>query len=314
MDFSRIPSYQAPPINASQPPQPTGSQAVRLHPNALSPARLSPNAQFALDQIETQPDGRDRLLALLVRNGINDGSLQFQSSQGTEAHYKQEVDAPSGTTGERQAGNLIVRMKLNEQSEYDILGVDFHVFSSGATASIRLAGPPPAVTSNNAPSGSEDQQSSHFAVLNSRSQFTQASIGLREHLDVSRKSDQTGRFELSPTSPASLLPLNFTPFVSKAKRLVQDPENPEKRVTQRVLDKRKYDRQLVQDPQNPERTITRNMLNKRRRGPQLVDDPKNLGRTITKGALYKRTPVQDPANPGLMTTLGALEKRKWDKS
>jgi len=308
MDYPRIPSYRNAQVNASQPLEPTGSQALRLHPNALSPAKLSSKAKFALDRIETQPDGRHQLLALLVRHGINDGSLQFQSSQGAEAHYKQDVDAPSGTSGERQAGNLIVRMKLNEQSEYDILGVNYQVFSSGATASISLDDPPPAVTSNNAPSGSEDQQSSHFAVLNSRSQFTQASIGLREHLDVSRKSDQTGRFDLSPTSPASLLPSSSTSVASKAKGKVPDPENPGMMIFQSTLNKRKYGRKLVPDPEKPGRMATNNALNKRNSDRQQVPDPQNPGQMISRGMLSHWASVPDPDHPG--QTITRMERAK----
>ena len=267
-----IPSYQILPVNASS--QPSGSQEEHRHPNALLPARLSLNTQFALKQIEAQPNGLDQLLALLVCNGIADGALQIQSSQGAEAHYKQEVDAPSarGTMGARQVGNLTVRAKLNEQSQYDIIGINFHVPSSGATASINLPDSPPSVTSNNEPSGMcGDQQFSHLAALYSRSQFTQASIGRSHSQDVSVSKVRQGQ--------------------------VLDPENPAKMTTQATLNKRRYDRQRVPDPDNQGKTISRNLSNKRGHVSRRVEDPRNSGE-MNPNALNKRSTVEDPKKFG----------------
>lgn len=297
-----IPSYRILPVNASQLPEPSGSQAEHSHPNALSPARLSLNTQFALKQIEAQPNGPDQLLALLVCNGIADGALQIQSSQGAEAHYKQEVDAPSarGTMGARQVGNLTVRAKLNEQSQYDIIGINFHVPSSGATASINLPDSPPAVTSNNEPSGMcGDQQFSHLAALSSRSQFTQASIGRSNSQDVSRKPVQAGHFAPSPTSLASLLPSqSSTSSVSKVRQgQIPDPEYPGKMTTQVTLNKRRYDRQRVPDPDNPGKTISRNLSNKRGHVARRVEDPRNSGE-MNPNALNKRSTVEAPKKFG----------------
>jgi len=221
------------------------------------------------------------------------------------------VDAPSGTAGERQAGNLTVRTKLNEQSQYDILGIDLHVPSSGATASIRLPGPPPAVTSNEGPSG-ENQQLSHLTALNSRSQFMQASIDPRGSQEVSM-SDQARRAEPSPTSLASLLPSSSTSSVIRAKGPVPDSEKSLTKTPNGALSKLTYDQTRVQDPEKPGRMATNNALNKRKSDRVQVPDPQHPGLTISRGKLNHRKLVLDPENPGQMISRNELANGKTNR-
>jgi len=144
--------------------------------------------------------------------------------------------------------------------------------SSGATASINLPDSPPAVTSNNEPSGMcGDQQFSHLAALYSRSQFTQASIGRSHSQDVSVSEVRQGQ--------------------------IPDPEYPGKMTTQVTLNKRRYDRQRVPDPDNPGKTISRNLSNKRGHVARRVEDPRNSGE-MNPNALNKRSTVEAPKKFG----------------
>jgi len=209
--------------------------------------------------------------------------------------------------GARQVGNLTVRAKLNEQSQYDIIGINFHVPSSGATSSIKLPDSPPAVTSNNEPSGMcGDQQFSHLAALSSRSQFTQASIGRSHSQDVSVGKVRQGQIP-DPENPAKMTTqgaLNKRRFDRKQ---VPDPENPGLTITQGVLNHRKYDRQQVPDPANPGHTISKGALDKRK----LVPDPINLGQMISQDARSQQKLVWDPENPELMISQSAKSQRKY---
>ncbi len=133
--------HQGVPRNTGLSNLPSSSQLPHSHPDALSHTFLSPNAHRALDQAEAQPDDHHQLLALLAKNGITDNALQLQSHQGANARYRQILTVPGGETA-----NLTIRARLNDQAQYDIVGVDLHVPTSGKTDSIYLAGPPSVVT------------------------------------------------------------------------------------------------------------------------------------------------------------------------
>jgi transposase len=135
--------HSAVPVNTAAPLEASDSQSPHAHPTVLPRAMMSHNTQSALDQISTQTDIKHQLVASLVDNGLTDGTLLFESGQGSEAHYSQQVNVPDGYGG-RTVGSLDVRAKLNENTQYDILNAQLQVPSSGATASISLSGPPPA--------------------------------------------------------------------------------------------------------------------------------------------------------------------------
>ncbi|MBD1599114.1 hypothetical protein [Pseudomonas typographi] len=120
-----------------------------------------------MDQVERQPDAHHQLFALLARNGIADGALQIHTSQQTEANYRQQLNVPDAGLAD-----LTVQAKLNDKSQYDIVGITLHVLSSGNTESIRLGAPAPALTSA-APQPMADR----LAAQSSRGQLTQALIG-----------------------------------------------------------------------------------------------------------------------------------------
>ncbi|MEO4016095.1 hypothetical protein [Pseudomonas rossensis] len=123
-----------------------GSQAQHNHSGALSPALISHTTQLALDRLEAQPDGHYQLFALLTRNSIADGALHIRSFQGKNAYYGQEVKVLGG-----ESARLTIRARLNEQSEYDIIGIDLHLISSEQTESLNLSNPP-AMTNDDIPS------------------------------------------------------------------------------------------------------------------------------------------------------------------
>ena len=141
-------SHQTVSINASQQAEPSASQAKHIHPRTLSCAQLSGHTQLFLNQSQAQPDGHHQLLVLLVSNGIADSALQIRADQESEVLYEQKVEVPGG-----EVANLKLRAKLNEQSQYDILAIDFHAPSSGTTTiTLSDPAPDPAVTGNYEPS------------------------------------------------------------------------------------------------------------------------------------------------------------------
>jgi hypothetical protein len=80
--------------NSAQPLAAAGPSAQRQHSRALSRALLSPNARYALDQTESQPNGHHQLMGVLASNGITDGTLHLVSTQGADASYQQQVSVP----------------------------------------------------------------------------------------------------------------------------------------------------------------------------------------------------------------------------
>lgn len=307
------PSHIASQINTSPQIQPSVAHAEQHHPNKLALAKLSLSTQLALDQFEDQASGHDQLLILLARNGLANRALQLKYSQGTEVHYKQEVTAPStsGVSGARQIGDLTVRTQLNVQSKYDILGIDLHVPSSGAQASINLPIPSPAFRKeNNKLQTGGDKQLYRLNNLKSQNQLQIWKDNVPENLT---KPSQT--ISTSPKfMPFGSFLLSQKPIANREiKRKVPDPENPGKLAYQNTLNKRRYDRKLVADPGKPGLMVSKNALSKRNQ-KQLVVDPRNAEKTVTKNALNKRGKtskrVDDPKNPGQTITLNALSKRK----
>lgn len=312
----------APQVNASQPPQPSSAQGLHRHPSTLAPATLSLNTQLALDQFGVQPDGHYQLLALLVRNGITDGALELHSSQGAEVRYHQEVDVPgaSGVLGARQIGNLTVRAKLNEQAQYDILDIDFHIPSSGAKASITLrSDPPTAVGGTDTPEASQGKRLGPSADLYSPGGSVEMAMrGERRPRAYAMAPDALHGRGLS-TPLTNLLPSTNAPSSvgSRSRMQVLDPENPGKMISQHSLNQRAYNREQLPDPERPGKTASRNALLKRKSDRQRVPDPKDLGKTMSVNARQHRDAllrqVPDPDNPGLTTNKTALNHRKLDR-
>ncbi len=165
---------QSAPDHADQTVGQAGSVARPSHPNALSLALMSFNALHALDQIEGQPNGHHQLLALLVRNGIADNALHMQSNQGADACYGQDVNVPGG-----EVAKLTVQARLNDQAQYDILGIDLHLPASGKTESIHLSPAPAVDTHGNASAILNTGQRlppTQLAAYYSRSQLTEAMV------------------------------------------------------------------------------------------------------------------------------------------
>lgn len=135
-----IPTYShAVPSNTAQGLVPASLHAQYSHSQALSLARISVNAQLALEQIKDQSNNLHRFLALLTKHGIADTALHLQSTQGADAHYGRNVNIQGGG----DAAHLTVRVRLNDQAQYDIAGVDLHMPESGRTESIHLSSRPP---------------------------------------------------------------------------------------------------------------------------------------------------------------------------
>jgi hypothetical protein len=304
----------------------------------MAPARLSQNTQLALNQLEAQSDQRHQLLALLLRNGIADGALQIASSQGTEAHYKQKVDAPSPSSaaGARQAGDLTVRTKLNEQFAYDILSIELHVPSSGATASVHFpSSPPAAVRESEPPHIGAIRKFSNLSALNSQSRFIQISAN-SENVSASLTTMQAKHnrtpsvlstnflnskepiFAIGKSTEQPVAGLEHAEKTPTKKALSQrqysqqrvpDPENPGKTTTRNVLTQRKCRRKDIPDPDNPGDIISQDVLSNRKRDLDRVQDPENPGEFIRKDTLYQKTKVADPKYPGQLITRTKLSKR-----
>ncbi len=144
------------------------------HCGTLSAALLSRNALLALDQVETQPNSRHQLLALLARNGISDNELRMQSNHGADANFGQQVTQSDGAVA-----NLTIRARLNEQDQYDIIGIDLHMPAFSRTESIHLSGLPAVVSRENSSPNTDPSQvlaSTHLAARYSHSQLTEAMV------------------------------------------------------------------------------------------------------------------------------------------
>lgn len=173
--------------------------SLHSHRETLSPALLSPNALLALDQLEAQSNHRHQLLSLLAGNGIMDRAVHMQWNHGADAHFGQQVTQPNG-----DVAKLCIRARLNEQAQYDIVGIDLHMPAFGATESIHLSGPPAAAMHDNASHALDTRQSlrpGHLEAYYSRSQLTEAIV--RQGI-LRRSTGFHGASDSSSSSPSSI--------------------------------------------------------------------------------------------------------------
>ncbi len=171
---SSNPTLQQNAPNTTTEPSISFASQPHSHPVALTQALMSTNAQWALDQIEAQPNGHQQLLALLARNGIADNTLYMQSHHEADVHYGQSVSLPGG-----ESANLIVRARLNEQAQYDIVGIDLHIPTSGKTESIYLSGAPAVIARENSSPNMSTRQAlppTHLAAHYSPNQLMNAMV------------------------------------------------------------------------------------------------------------------------------------------
>lgn len=325
---SRIQPY-AGPIN-TEPPVAASSAQTRPHPEKLSLADLSPNARLALKLLEGQVNKRHKVMALLVQNGIVDGTLRIHKAPGTKPHYMQKVNLKQ----EKDFAHLTVRTSLNDWAQYDITGIDLHVPSWDRTESIALSAPPPATTHHEAASDMDGQASmaaGNLAAHASRAQLTQALMmqnsyqyfsGAPLPLDASvgtqsmvfshggsavnapgvpgpskKPPAHAARSEPFAGSPQS----DATPLVLKGanSKRVEDPDNPGKFVTLGTL----RSRQKVKDPKTGEMVSIATLRNR-----QKVKDPET-GDIVTKTALRQRRKVLD-SETGEMVSAPTLRNRQ----
>jgi hypothetical protein len=275
------------PVNTGQPVVAASPQTQHLHPDTLAFARLSPNAHRALNQTEAQPNGHHQLMGLLARNGIADGAMHLIPTQSTDAHYHQMVILPGN-----DVADLMVRAQLNGQAQYDIVGIDLHVPSSGRIESIALSAPPPVAQHPNARSGMNQEirsGSSHLAAQYSRGQLTQALIRQNSPQNLS----------------GAPLPSGASSSRGKNAR-VEDPEHPGQTISRAALSQR----QQVPDPEHPGQTISRTALATRKYNRQKVEDPEHPGQTISRAVLSQRQQVPDPEHPGQTISRAALSQRQ----
>jgi hypothetical protein len=133
-----------PPISGGQTLDAVGSQGQQSHPERISPSQLSQSAHLALERLLANAE--HQRLASLVRNALQDGTFQFQSSNDTQATYKASICLPADTDTVRTDHlinkELTVQVRLNDQSEYDI--VNAHLHGSPKAISFDVPSPPPA--------------------------------------------------------------------------------------------------------------------------------------------------------------------------
>jgi hypothetical protein len=124
--------------DAGQPAQAVNSQTPNPHPPELTLAMLSLGAHIALERIEAQPNAHHQLMALLVRNGIDEGNMRVVFAQGADAHYEEQLHV----LPENDAARLTLRVILNQQAQYDVAGIDLYVPSSDRRDHITFAASP----------------------------------------------------------------------------------------------------------------------------------------------------------------------------
>ena len=145
---SGIPAqHYATSTNVSQPSALPGSGAQHSHLTKLPPAKLSRNAQLALDQLATQSNVDHQRVASVVRNALQDGALRLQSTDQIEATYQASVNLPADANPMNFANlissDLTIKTQLNDQSQYDIIGINLDGTSLSTPVSIKLSGRPP---------------------------------------------------------------------------------------------------------------------------------------------------------------------------
>ncbi|EGH25939.1 type III effector HopD1, partial [Pseudomonas amygdali pv. mori str. 301020] len=132
-----------PPISGGQPLDAVGPQAQQSHPERISPSQLSQSAHQALERLSANAE--HQRLASLVRNALQDGKFQLQSSNDTQVIYKTSVSSPAiaATIGAAHLidNELTVQARLNDQFEYDI--VSAHLRGPSQDISIDVFSPPP---------------------------------------------------------------------------------------------------------------------------------------------------------------------------
>jgi len=188
---SGIPAqHYATSTNVSQPSALPGSGAQHSHLTKLPPAKLSRNAQLALDQLATQSNVDHQRVASVVRNALQDGALRLQSTDQIEATYQASVNLPADANPMNFANlissDLTIKTQLNDQSQYDIIGIDLDGTSLSAPVSIKLSCRPPA-PAHDETSPPVHQQSSlvsnHIDAQHSRGQL--AAARFRQNQDFS---------------------------------------------------------------------------------------------------------------------------------
>ncbi|KPW73417.1 Type III effector HopD, partial [Pseudomonas amygdali pv. ciccaronei] len=143
-------SITTPLISGGRPLDAVGPQAQQSHPKRISPFQLSPSAHQALKRISANAE--HQRIASLVRNALQDGTLQFQSSNDKQVTYKAPICLPADTSTDTDTdtvrtehlinNELTVQARLNDQSEYDI--VSAHLHGSSRSISFDVPSPTPA--------------------------------------------------------------------------------------------------------------------------------------------------------------------------
>jgi GNAT superfamily N-acetyltransferase len=159
----RIPAnYSNPSVSTGQQVESQGAQAQHNHPDVLLNTRLSGNALSSLSQ--AAESNENSKVVDLVRKALKARAFRFRSADQTGATY----DAPSET-------GLSIKTRLNDRSEYDIVGASLYVPKLNETVSIRLP-IPPAVTRRDDASGMAVKQASSSEALQARGHLVQARI------------------------------------------------------------------------------------------------------------------------------------------
>lgn len=264
------------------------------HPAVFLLAHVSENTLLALVQVKHQPNGHHRLFGSLAHEGMLDGTLQFQGVDGDKIHYVR----PVVIAHEGGIGSLKVSARRNELGEYDVESIGLHVHDTGAEESISLVVAPPLAETTPLSLPEEELIPEVPQVDGSVTQLS--------------RSDAQGK--------------------SRSQRLVNDPDNPGKRMTEEQLYNRqlrrlpvadpnnpgqtisrndKYNRVLVEDTDNPGQMIARNVRNNRAYAKKQVEDPDNPGQTISQSQKKNREKIDDPENPGKQMTRAAFDARNY---
>lgn len=122
-------NVQSSSANTAQAVQAAAEKHPSGHASSLTSAMLSHHAFDALNAKEAQGSEQEKTLARFAKQAINSGRLQRSPNQ------PQNGIAQFGVR--RNQDILVIKAKLNERSEYDILSVGFKS-GSGGTASLKL--------------------------------------------------------------------------------------------------------------------------------------------------------------------------------
>ncbi|MFA1012637.1 MULTISPECIES: hypothetical protein [Pseudomonas syringae group] len=143
-------SITTPLISGSQPLAAVGPQAQQPHPERISPSQLSQSAHQALERLSANAE--HQRIASMVRNALQDGTFQLQSSNDTQVTYKASICLPADTDTDTDTdtvrtdllinNELTVQVRLNDKSEYDIVSADLN--GSSKAICFDVSSPPPA--------------------------------------------------------------------------------------------------------------------------------------------------------------------------